>query len=569
MDLFLIYCIELEIFGLKIMPKILKRLILTLLFSITFSWGAAEEEQDYLPKWQVIYSAIESEDIEKAVKCVQEFPNIDYLSTHKYSSKTGYSETTNTLLTFSFTKKAWKVSEALIEKGIDLSISVKPANPFQGGEISPLNFFLEIACPFEGEVVQIAKVLMDKNVLYQRGRSFLSFFLAPNLGTDKGIGPRPQEIEKMVELIGSQELYLTYLFSGLKPAVIYLNSSEMDPDLLFKEYKDFLQADSSRRYQKTGMLEFSLWKYNSEISWPRGQSEFLQTYYPATPTVLPPGNILRNTLNEFPQNELWRLLVDGQVQTYKEEKGWNGYEQREEGCIGAMIQALGTALKEVRHLDLELYKQIHDECLSSTKLPKGQALGSRVGLMPHQTLSLMGFLELQDLASNGWFFLAPTYSDGSYKCTINHEGRSRKLSTVEEIIFSYHDAIKGSISDLNKLKAIIQLASDLDRFHYYADGNCRTALIIAQRELVRHGFSPIVLENPNRLDGFSQEELLEEFLKGMHTFDFIKQNKRYPKAPEGLETETLSKTVPIEKSKFFKTAIPEFWENFKKIPDRL
>ena len=63
---------------------------------------------------------------------------------------------------------------------------------------------------------------------------------------------------------------------------------------------------------------------------------------------------------------------------------------------------------------------------------------------------------------------------------------------------------------MQQIKNIIILASGYARFHPGADGNNRTAVIILNSELIKHHFYPSILENPNRLEGFPQEKLLQE-----------------------------------------------------------
>ena len=90
--------------------------------------------------------------------------------------------------------------------------------------------------------------------------------------------------------------------------------------------------------------------------------------------------------------------------------------------------------------------------------------------------------------------------------------------------------------------------------HPRADGNNRTATIILNSELIKYGFRPAVLENPNRLEGFSQAELLQEVYQGMRNFIHVAIRGFYP----GGQT-----TLQLQKE------IPASFEKFRNIPDIL
>lgn len=61
-------------------------------------------------------------------------------------------------------------------------------------------------------------------------------------------------------------------------------------------------------------------------------------------------------------------------------------------------------------------------------------------------------------------------------------------------------------------RVIVQLAKEVDLMHPFSDGNTRTALILMQRELVRHGFLPAIIADPNLFETLSVDEFIDKQL---------------------------------------------------------
>lgn len=47
--------------------------------------------------------------------------------------------------------------------------------------------------------------------------------------------------------------------------------------------------------------------------------------------------------------------------------------------------------------------------------------------------------------------------------------------------------------------------------------------LLMNRELIRHGFSPAIFDNPNGFDGLAPDEALSELIRGMKNFQYIKK----------------------------------------------
>lgn len=56
------------------------------------------------------------------------------------------------------------------------------------------------------------------------------------------------------------------------------------------------------------------------------------------------------------------------------------------------------------------------------------------------------------------------------------------------------------------LPILVLLIMDLERMHPYLDYNCRTfAVLLLNKELIRHNMSPSILEDPNNFDFMTVE----------------------------------------------------------------
>lgn len=118
-----------------------------------------------------------------------------------------------------------------------------------------------------------------------------------------------------------------------------------------------------------------------------------------------------------------------------------------------------------------------------------------------------GLLEIatQILAKiNDCFFTPPLYTS------------EENTLIVREFIQKYLDAIKIASNDNErKLDIIIEFIQSLEQLHPFIDGNCRVfVMLLLNSELIKNGFPPTMLDNPNRFDLFSKKELADEIKKG-------------------------------------------------------
>ncbi len=101
---------------------------------------------------------------------------------------------------------------------------------------------------------------------------------------------------------------------------------------------------------------------------------------------------------------------------------------------------------------------------------------------------------------------------------------------MEEIINSYSKTLKTAGDNPFKiLWAIIEFIQNCEQLHPFLDANCRTfCMLLLNNLLMRHGFPPAILKDPNNFDGHSVSELLDQVLQGMeNSFKLIEEHTLY------------------------------------------
>jgi hypothetical protein len=95
---------------------------------------------------------------------------------------------------------------------------------------------------------------------------------------------------------------------------------------------------------------------------------------------------------------------------------------------------------------------------------------------------------------------------------------------VENYLSMFHKAIAPGLEQEalppGKLAyASIDLVQKLERLHPFEDGNCRTFSIILNKLLVQNGLRMSVMDDPNKLDGFSRAEVFQLVRDGQARVD--------------------------------------------------
>ncbi|MCV9878818.1 Fic family protein [Brenneria izbisi] len=84
----------------------------------------------------------------------------------------------------------------------------------------------------------------------------------------------------------------------------------------------------------------------------------------------------------------------------------------------------------------------------------------------------------------------------------------------------YRQEIAAAKNDDDKLSSIARLCCNLEQAHCFTDGNARTlGFLLVNQLLLENALSPTVITDPNRFDGFSNQELVDEIKKGQRLFN--------------------------------------------------
>ena len=182
--------------------------------------------------------------------------------------------------------------------------------------------------------------------------------------------------------------------------------------------------------------------------------------------------------------------------------------------LGVLNKMLLELESECQHLEQEsawmLYNEKDEERQSVfIRIKVNELLLNRM-----MTLTILRKLEadgnLFDIATrlmanvNNYMFMPPRYT---------HEENEEK---VADYIKKYQDGIKQAENNSErKLDVIINFIQSLEQLHPFGDGNCRTfVMLLLNRELIKNGFQPTMMSNPNQFDLFSINELKNEVKKG-------------------------------------------------------
>lgn len=241
----------------------------------------------------------------------------------------------------------------------------------------------------------------------------------------------------------------------------------------------------------------------------------------------------------FNPNESWRLVMDRYQQDNRGEYGF----ENESGYMSGTFNGLREAMESARTgqpLTVDMLTQLHDTCVENIipmgktilepanlekglrdfYAPNGEPRRVGFGLTQDRNMSDAGLQELQDkinVHGDDWF-------------EIQNNGGPNRLMTFPKTTQECNDRVQGIIDQYNqeigqantadeKYTAIAKCCRDLEISHVYADGNARTiGFCLANKLLAENNLPPVILENPNRFDAYSVNELVTEMKSGAVNF---------------------------------------------------
>lgn len=529
-----------------------------------------------------IIEAIKAGHEDEVCAKLEAFTDVSLLSQYQVTQEK-HCKTEQTILHLIIQKGLWSALKILGEKGGDLTT---PRRTIPDNDDSftrtPLEYLL--ACHFfEGDVIEVFQLLAEKgNSFYNDGQSILIPFFAKT-NRVKSIPKEIQLTRNICEAMG-KNIFIQHLIHGRDIVFKRVNSAKIQ-SFLCTEYILSAIREGQITNQK-GLFDLFMFYIQMTqdcnantrsdfLDWDDDIRQIFHTALDVTAEIqklhrsgffrakitIPTPEIQTNTLSGFPTKEMWRLFVSGEMQNRPPEYsnvGWMVCENEERLTIPNILNAFEWSRTQAP-LSFDIYAEIHRRAcqhFTSRKdmvTPNTKRACIRNGVIVNADLNINGFFELR---SEKYTQYKKMYFVENFKflgretvAFFDFENIPTGHSFVEKIIADYIAQINHPYAAReDKLKAIIMVASDLLRFHMYADGNTRTAAIILQRELIRNNFSPVILKNMDRFDGFSQEDLLREVYKGMIRFDYVKTHGNYPGATDDCTTDAIctriKKTTP-------------------------
>lgn len=76
-----------------------------------------------------------------------------------------------------------------------------------------------------------------------------------------------------------------------------------------------------------------------------------------------------------------------------------------------------------------------------------------------------------------------------------------------------------------KLQVIVKFICWFERHHFFRDGNIRTSLCLFYHLLYKHQLEMTIMSNPNIFDGFSQQEIIDDLIKGQLRYKKLCQGR--------------------------------------------
>ncbi len=276
-------------------------------------------------------------------------------------------------------------------------------------------------------------------------------------------------------------------------------------------------------------------------------------------------------LKEIDPCQLFRFFIDGRL--YSKENGWQGYENRQPGCIEGMSLAYVHMIDNfdlTNGITLEYLSKLHDlifleidKKLRKNRYP-GQIREFRISfLVRERATSKDGIKEL--MANRA---LTDTFRNGIKGCQTSNDvytsiknGKKvryivetgylpslldkaskekepkhlylqaraqvkKNITAKTHAIIDHFNKTIDTLEQKEKLYFIIDIIKDLERLHPYVDGNTRVFItILFNHLLMLHGFYPVIFEEPSIFDARTTDEILEEVLYGQ---EIVKQLIRDP-----------------------------------------
>ena len=264
-------------------------------------------------------------------------------------------------------------------------------------------------------------------------------------------------------------------------------------------------------------------------------------------------------LKKFDKSQLFRFFVDGRL--YVKEHGWEGYENRQQGCTKGMSLAYAHMVDNFElkdGLNLSYISKLHDltffdidKKLRKNRYP-GEVREFRISFLVKPVVTkdgikeLMGDRELTEAfkkdidGCNNSDDIYKAIIDGKKirfisevgelsselnKASLDKEPKDLYLKARTQVKINITKKLNMLIEEYNqnitnmeqedKLYFIIDIIKRIERLHPFVDGNIRVFVtILLNHLLMLNDFYPVIFEEPSIFDAYTTQEIKEEVLKG-------------------------------------------------------
>lgn len=133
---------------------------------------------------------------------------------------------------------------------------------------------------------------------------------------------------------------------------------------------------------------------------------------------------------------------------------------------------------------------------------------------------LYNLIQSREYLDEGYGFLLRSIPEvGKVRESLNAE--------MDNLIRIYYRSIPTDHDPIRKISAIISFVQACEQLHPFSDANCRVfCMLLLDHLLMRNGFPPAILDDPNRFDAYSREELLQEVIRGMRNTLLLATNRQ-------------------------------------------
>ncbi|WPY00848.1 hypothetical protein Trichorick_00737 [Candidatus Trichorickettsia mobilis] len=239
------------------------------------------------------------------------------------------------------------------------------------------------------------------------------------------------------------------------------------------------------------------------------------------------------------QDNFWRLFVDGKKQQ-KQPQQQNGLNEAKFGHLDWAMREM-HGLKRMQDtakwlfskeyidepLSYKLLTKIHESAFpfedhllfswKSTIVGTKRTFGVPASAEQYLTVRAQEIQIQVDADKAPWKYVPQSATRGIIETIWTPEERQKYI----EILSAKYNSIKTELAQDQKalLLHIVTMAQTVEDIHNASDGNCRSIITLwLNKELVSHGFKPIILEDPNDFEHYEPQQLLYLLDKGQEAF---------------------------------------------------